>query len=292
MISILIPAYNVAVTELVHSLNKQLTLLNKGGEIIVLDDASLPEYKQVNEKITELKNVNYQYLTQNAGRARIREKLAAMATYEWLLFIDGDCQVSNDQFLNNYLNELPKNKVITGGRIYQHQPPGDCSLRLHWKYGKKRENIFANRTGFMTNNFLIRKDLYNQLPLAAHWNQYGHEDTAMGIELEKMNIHVSIINNPVLHAQLESSEEFLKKSEQALQNIPLLVEQYGSDAVANHIKIYKWYLIIQQLRIGGIIEKIYYLMQNRIQKNLVSCYPSLFYFDFYRIVYLFKTVMF
>ena len=84
----------------------------------------------------------------------------------------------------------------------------------------------------------------------------------------------------MLHEQLETSEAFLKKSEQALHNIPLIVETYGSDEVANHIKIYKWYLIIQQLRIGGIIEKIYYLLQNRIQKNLTSCHPSLFYFDF------------
>jgi glycosyltransferase involved in cell wall biosynthesis len=293
MISILIPAYNVLVTELVHSLKKQFTLLNKRGEIIVIDDASLPGYRQINEEINQLPNVKYQYLTQNTGRAKVREKLAALAIYDWLLFIDGDCVVQNDNFLSNYINELNNNnKVITGGRLYQHHPPENCSLRLHWKYGKKRENIFANRTGFMTNNFLIRKDLYDQLPLTSHWNQYGHEDTAMGIELEKMDINIITINNPVIHTQIETSEVFLKKSEQALQNIPLLVQQYGSDIVAKHIKIYKWYLIIQQLRIGGIIEKIYYFLQNHIQKNLASCYPSLFSFDFYRIVYLFKAVMF
>ena len=293
MISILIPVYNVYVTDLVRSLDKQLSLIDTNGEIIVLDDASLPDYKKQNEIIAELPSVTYQYLPQNIGRLKIREKLAALAKNEWFLFIDGDSQIINDDFVSSYVNAIPNNKqVIKGGRIYQSKPPEDCSLRLHWKYGSDRENTLNNRAGFMTNNFLIPKEVFTQIHLPIELNQYGHEDTAIGIELKRMNYQVSSINNPVLHAQLETSEAFLKKSEQALHNIPLIVETYGSDEVAKHIKIYKWYLIIQQLGIGGIIEKVYYLLQTRIQRNLTSCHPSLFYFDFYRLIYLFKTVMF
>jgi Glycosyltransferases, probably involved in cell wall biogenesis len=293
MISILIPSYNVNVTPLVRSLEKQLSQIDQKAEIIVLDDASNYNYKLQNETISELPFVKYQYLSQNVGRFNIRLKLASLASYEWLLFIDGDSEIINDNFLSIYLNEKENNKdVITGGRIYTSKPPLDCLLRLHWKYGIVRENIQSNKTGFMTNNFMIRKEVFNQIHLSDTWDQYGHEDTAIGIALEKLNYRIITINNPVLHAQLEPSDVFLKKSEQALHNIPMLVQSLGSDIVAKHIKIYKWLLIIQQFRIGGIIEKIYYLLQNRIQKNLASCHPSLFYFDFYRIVYLFKTVMF
>ena len=293
MISILIPAYNLNVLDLVYSLEKQLSQIDGKGEIIILEDASNPEYKKQNESISSLPLVTYQYLSENAGRLKIREKLAALASYEWLLFIDGDSQIIKDDFLSTYLNAIPNNKtVITGGRIYKSEPPSDCSLRLHWKYGSTRENINTNKTGFMTNNFLIPKEIFNSIHLPDKWNQYGHEDTAIGIELQRMNYTITKIENPVLHAQLVSSDIFLKKSEQALQNIPLMVQTFGSDEVAMHIKIYKWYLIMQQLRIGGIIEKIYYLLQNRIQKNLASCHPYLFYYDFYRMVYLFKTVMF
>ena len=293
MISILIPCYNLNVLDLVYSLEKQLSQINEIGEIIVIDDASLPEFKKQNESISALPHVTYHQLGENVGRFKIRQKLAALASYDWLLFIDGDSQIIKDDFLLVYLNAVQDNNIlITGGRIYSSKQPADCSLRLHWKYGSTRENIHSNKTGFMTNNFMIRKDVFNQIHFPHGWDQYGHEDTAIGIVLEGMNYKITRINNPVLHTQLETSDIFLKKSEKALQNIPLMVESFGSDEVAKHVKIYKWYLLIQQLRIGGIIEKIYYLLQNRIQKNLASCHPSLFYFDFYRMIYLFKNVMF
>lgn len=293
MISILIPTYNLNVLDLVYSLEKQLYQLNEKAEIIVLDDGSLPEFKEQNESISHIPHVKYQHLSENAGRMKIREKLASLASYDWLLFIDGDSQIIKDNFLTTYLRAIQDNKtIITGGRVYQAKVPTDCSYRLHWKYGSIRENIHRNKTGFMTNNFMIRKEIFNQIHLPDGWDQYGHEDTAIGVVLKKLGYEITTINNPVLHAQLETSEVFLKKSEQALHNIPVMVQNFGSEEVARHIKMYKWYLIIQQLRIGGIIEKIYYLLQNRIQKNLASCQPSLFYFDFYRMVYLFKTVMF
>ncbi len=40
---------------------------------------------------------------------------------------------------------------------------------------------------------------------------YGHEDTFIGIELERKNIHTRHINNPVLHNRLETANAFIKK---------------------------------------------------------------------------------
>src|SRR6476659_9659441 len=129
MISILIPVYNLNVIDLVHSLEKQLSLIKERGEIIVLDDASLSDYKQQNQSIAELPHVTYQYLPENVGRLKIREKLAALATYDWLLFIDGDSQIIKDDFLSTYITAIQHNThVVTGGRIYQSKAPVDCSF--------------------------------------------------------------------------------------------------------------------------------------------------------------------
>jgi hypothetical protein len=74
----------------------------------------------------------------------------------------------------------------------------------------------------MSNNFLIRKEIFDRLDDSVELLSYGHEDTWWGIQFEEAGIVCSYINNPVLHLSVEKSEIFMAKSEKALSNLLLL----------------------------------------------------------------------
>ncbi|HEY0067120.1 MAG TPA: glycosyltransferase, partial [Flavisolibacter sp.] len=213
MISILVPVFNHDVAALVQELSSQLSLLDQPSEIIVADDRSADEYRQRNRSLQGLPDVQYTELPQNLGRLHIRLHLASLARYEWLLFLDSDSRIISPSFIKNYLQSLDNaSGVVTGGRVYEKNPPSDCRFMLHWKYGSTRENIFRQKTGFLTNNFCIRQDLLRQLSFNTPWQGYGHEDTWIGIQFEQLHAQVKIIQNPVLHDGLEPAGIFLQKS--------------------------------------------------------------------------------
>ena len=67
-------------------------------EIIVADDGSTDKHTcHINKEILELENARYILRKENVGRAAIRNFLAKEASYEWLLFIDGDMTVLLDE---------------------------------------------------------------------------------------------------------------------------------------------------------------------------------------------------
>lgn len=141
MISILIPVYNCSVTDLVKDLCNQITSDYK-CEIIVLDDGSDMACLHQNRQIAQLPNVIYKELDRNHGRVAIRKLLAETATYSWLLFIDGDSRIIRNDFIAAYYRFLNDNiGVVCGGREYSVSRPRDCSLVLHWTYGRQREKI-------------------------------------------------------------------------------------------------------------------------------------------------------
>lgn len=287
MISVLVPVFNHDVAALVQELSSQLSALDQPSEIIVVDDHSTNEYRQRNGSLQGLSNVQYMELSQNLGRLRIRLHLASLARYGWLLFLDSDSRITSSSFIKNYLQSLDNaSGVVTGGRVYQKDPPHDCRLMLHWKYGRTRENIFRQKTGFLTNNFCIRKELFQQLSFNSPWQGYGHEDTWIGIQLEQLHAPIKIIQNPVLHDGLEPAGIFLQKSLAAVENLPALAFACGPDAVAKHIRLYRMYLKIKRSGFTKPILSISKMFHSRIQRNLHSCSPSLKLFDFYRLAHL------
>lgn len=287
MISILIPVFNHDVTALVRELGAQLSSLDTPSEIIVADDHSSDQYRQRNRTAGGLPHVQYLELPRNLGRLRIRLHLASLARYHWLLFLDSDSRIISSTFVKDYLLSLDDSSgVVTGGRVYEKNPPQDCYYRLHWKYGSLRENIFKGKTAFHSNNFCIRKEIFDRLSFNAAWKGYGHEDTWMGIQLEQLHVPIKITRNPVLHDGLESSEVFLKKSLNAVDNLPALASACGPSAVARHVRLYRLYLKIKRSGLTQSALSIYRIFHSRIQKNLHSCNPSLRLFDLYRLGHL------
>ncbi len=91
MVSILIPTYNYDVRQLVKFLSHEKTTVTQEYEIIVADDGSnIPEILEANSEIEKMQGVTFLINEKNLGRTATRQKLATMAQFPWLLFLDAD----------------------------------------------------------------------------------------------------------------------------------------------------------------------------------------------------------
>lgn len=287
MISILIPVFNQDINILVARLSAGLSHLQEAGEIIVMDDGSDRAFLEVNKAVAGLPFVRYLPQAKNHGRIRIRQLLAEAAAGEWLLFLDGDSELPSATFLQQYYQATATySGVVVGGRIYTAVPPQDCTLLLHWKYGSYRESrtpLHQHQPAFMSNNFLIQARYFQQLSFDTGWGGYGHEDTWIGIQLEKMGVPVHYMDNPVLHAGLEKNALFIAKSENALVNLHKLSGIVPGELLARHVKLFRVYKKLEAWHALWLPLTGYALLKNYIWRNLNSCDPSLTLFDLYRL---------
>jgi glycosyltransferase involved in cell wall biosynthesis len=293
MLSVLIPVYNFDIRDLVKNLSSQAGNCRVPFEVIVIDDASGEECKRLNREIMGLTGVTYIEESENLGRSKIRNKLADIAQYNNLLYLDCDSQINNEDFIQKYIEHLGENNVVYGGRTYTINEPADSRYRLHWFYGKRREQIpvriRANdpNKSFMTNNFMISREAINKVRFNEKIRGYGHEDTLFGYDLLKCNITITHIDNPVTHIGLEQSEEFLRKTREGIKNLKRIMKINGNEKkLVRDITILAYYKKFKQLGLDGLVRYLYSLFESRLQKNLTSNHPNLFLFDLYKLGYL------
>lgn len=117
---------------------------------------------------------------------------------------------------------------------------------------------------------------------------YGHEDTWMGMQIDDLGCRIKHINNPVIHLGLQTAEQFIQKSEMALQNLLFLSKQYEKRKLSMHVKIYRHYAQLKKTGMLPVVNILYRMLQTRIHKNLRSCNPDLYLFDLYRLNHFMK----
>jgi glycosyltransferase involved in cell wall biosynthesis len=290
MISILIPTYNYNVFPLVKNLHEQCESENIVYEILVFDDAS-QDKKIVGENsiINSLKDCCFEILEANIGRSKIRNLLAEKAKYNWLLFLDADTFPSSSEFIKKYLSAFSKDtSIIFGGIDYPKNNSENFSLRH--KYGCERESLpLAERLknpyrSFITMGFAIKKEIFRKIKFNEKLAGYGYEDSVFANELQKNNIPIHHIDNPVIHLNLETNEDFINKSELALQNLLNFHESGAIDG--NTVKILKTYLKLKNSRLLFAVSLLFRISEKKWRQNLNSPKPSLFLFDLYRLGYL------
>ncbi len=294
MLSVLIPIYNYDVADLAATLSDQAVDLGIAFELVLVDDASHESFRQRNRLLSSLTGVKYSEEPENLGRSRIRNKLARMARFENLLFMDCDSAVIDPDYLKNYLETIGQAAVVYGGTLYTSNllNPEDQRM-LHWLHGVKREqsmassrNQFPNRS-FKTNNFFIRKEVFSQLSFSENIKGYGHEDTLFGFELEQHHFRVLHIDNPVVHLGLETNEEFLRKTREGITNLTRIMSINGNEKrLIRDITLLAYYHKIRNLRLDGVLKTIYSRYESRLRKNLLSSHPNLMLFDLYKLGYL------
>ena len=293
MLSICIPIYNFEVTELVTELEKQVQLLEQSVEIILIDDCSKLEYKEKNKGACC--RFNYIELTQNIGRASIRNLFLKYAKNDFLLFLDCDSLVVSSDFLTSYIDQIKRDKhVICGGRVYPDEKPTKEFL-LRWKYGKYRESQPASirqthpYQSFLTNNFVVKKEVLSKIKFDESLKDYGHEDTLFGFELKKQNVPITHIGNPILNGDLESNIDFILNTEKGIKNLVKINNKLNNDSEFIHdVKLLRIFYQLKYAR--PIIRFTYFTMGWLIKKTLVRGYTNLTLFSFYKLGILEKVM--
>lgn len=286
MLSVTIPVYNFDITSLVQSLHRQLTSAGVPFEIILLDDGSKPPFKEVNRKVQSLSGVVYEELAKNVGRSRIRNLMAQRARHPYLLFLDCDSEIEHADFIQKYLDAAVPDAVIYGGRSYARTRPADDTVYFRWKYGVARETAGAAvrntepYMSFLSNNFMIPRDLMLRFPFNENLSGYGHEDTLLAYELSRAAIPVRHIDNPSVHVGLESAEDFLRKTEQSIANLHLLL---GQKIPMDHVRLVRYYLKFNRPPFRWLITTGFKLIEPLVRKNLTGPNPSLFLYDGFKL---------
>lgn len=290
MLSILIPVYAYDCRKLVIDLLEQGRALALPFELLLFDDGSSEETRQLHRPLASAPEVKYREMPQNIGRAAIRNELAAAAQCRYLLFLDCDSQVVKADFLETYVSQFRPDAVLYGGRCYAARPPQDVSCYLHWYYGCKREAqpAFMRRIkpyhGFMTNNFCMARSTFLDIGFDANIRQYGHEDTLFGWQLEQRGIPIIHIDNPLQHDGLETAEVFIHKQEQAVENLHLLAKSYpGLDTRLLHTAAW--------LQRYGLSTSLYWGLDKVkiwLRARLKTSQPKLFYLDLLKLCWLLR----
>lgn len=296
MISICIPIYNHYAYPLVRRLARQIASADADDyEIVCIDDHSSGYYVNQNKGISEL--ATYIKLDKNIGRSKIRNLFLQHAKGNYLLFLDCDSLVP-DKFVQGYAKTLiRKPAVVVGGRVYD-ETFNDREHRLRYLYGTKMESrplierIKNPYRSFMTNNFMVRRDILEKIPFDESLTQYGHEDTLFGYRLEQNRIPVLHIDNAVVNGQVEDNAEFLHKSVEAVENLAKIYDDMWEDQrFCQSVRLLNTYNRVRRMNLQGVVYWAFKLLKTPMESHFVSGNGvSLRQFSFYKLGMLIKLL--
>lgn len=285
MLSILIPTYNTNIEALTIEIHRQCEKLSFPFEIHLLDDAStIKTVQKGNSQLAQLSNSFYHQNEVNLGRTSTRQRLAELASYPWLLFLDADVQPKYANFIHRFeLDKQQESDIIFGGIAYQNEAP-KLEEMLRWKYGKEREAKSVNERlktphFIISQNLLIKKEAFFRINKAGE-NKYGL-DNIVSYEILIQGIKIKHIDNPVYHLGLETTETFLGKSIDSLRTTLHFVR--NSNLPEDFRPIQKVYLRIKRMGLLGLFQLLLKPFIGKIERNLRSSNPNLKYFDLYRL---------
>lgn len=287
MLSILIPTYNYDCYDLVLELHRQATELNIEFEIIVADDCSKTELPRLH-LINQLSNCQLIKPQHNLGRAKIRNFLANKSQYNHLLFLDSDSFPAHNNFIKNYIDFIPQNLTILGGRIYNNAQDEHHTLLTKYGIIKERNNnpVHISNAPFTSPNFLIPKTIFNKIRFNENIKGYGHEDTIFGIELSRLNIPYYRFDNPIIHLQIEDNQTFIHKTNESIQNLYNIYKTQQYPEIQTLSPVLNLYTKIKKFHLTNIFAKIYQNYSNSLLKYCDNKNPNLKLFSLYKLCYL------
>lgn len=289
-ISVCIPVYNFDVRELVYDLKKEIESHSIDAEIILIDDGSDESFKQINNELNHQVN-QFILLEKNIGRSRIRNLFLDYSKTEYLLFLDCDGKIISPNFLKNYVNLLDENSnaaVVYGGRKVSEKPSSEKHI-LRWKFAVERENLPLEKRNmkpylsFQTNNFLIKKNIFESIKFNPDLRKYGYEDLVFSMDLKSAKIPVIHIDNPIYNNDVEEGSVYLKKVDESVESLLLMLNNQALSPKLSEIKLVKAYESVHKKGLKFPVLILFYFFEKFLKKNLLSGNPNLKFLDLYKL---------
>lgn len=296
-LSVLIPTYNTVCVALVRSLHAQLSQAGDNTcddfryEIIVADDGSTNQSSVAeNEVINSIPDCRYLIRKENRGRSITRNFLARQARYDYLLFIDSDMVVRNDNYIHNYLTASECDVIYGGYVINGIAAELENNLRYIYECKNKRNGNAAERNkhpynDFHTSNFLVRRSLFLTYPLDERFRKYGYEDVLWGKTLKQNGIKIYHIDNALSFEKFETNDEFISKTEEGLRTLHSF-----KDELKGYSNILSFAEKINNMHIGWLFRSLFGYSSRFLKQRLVNNKPSVFLFNIYKLGYFLNEI--
>ena len=297
--SILLPSYNNVCVSLVQVLQRQADAL-RGKldkpfryEIIVADDCSTDAACiDANRVIGDMLHCRYLRMEQNVGRAQIRNVLISESRGDYVLLIDSDLFLCDDNYLYKYATSTAD--VVYGGTriggegfamVDNEANTENLKGNLRYIYEKKAEP--SHRAAFRqlrpnqeisVCNLYARRDIMEAHPFDSRFKAYGYEDVLFGKRLAESGIEVTHIDNAVLINEFESNSVFVKKTEEAILTLCRFEQDLeGYSNLKTKVTTLGRYIPLSLFRLWHRI------MKNKEKRNLTGSKPSLLLFKLYKL---------
>ena len=298
-LSILLPSYNNVCVSLVQVLQRQADAL-RGKldkpfryEIIVADDCSTDAACiDANRVIGDMLHCRYLRMEQNVGRAQIRNVLISESRGDYVLLIDSDLFLCDDNYLYKYATSTAD--VVYGGTriggeglamVDNEANTENLKGNLRYIYEKKAEpshraafrQLRPNQEISVCNLYACR-DIMEAHPFDSRFKAYGYEDVLFGKRLAESGIEVTHIDNPVLINEFESNSVFVKKTEEAILTLCRFEQDLeGYSNLKTKVTTLGRYIPLSLFRLWHRI------MKNKEKRNLTGSKPSLLLFKLYKL---------
>ena len=298
-LSILLPSYNNVCVSLVQVLQRQADAL-RGKldkpfryEIIVADDGSTDAACiDANRVIGDMLHCRYLRMEQNVGRAQIRNVLISESRGDYVLLLDSDLFLCDDNYLYKYATSTAD--VVYGGTriggeglamVDNEANTENLKGNLRYIYEKKAEP--SHRAAFRqlrpnqeisVCNLYARRDIMEAYPFDSRFKAYGYEDVLFGKRLAESGIEVTHIDNPMLINEFEPNSVFVKKTEEAILTLCRFEQDLeGYSNLKTKVSTLGRYIPLSLFRLWHRI------MKNKEKRNLTGSKPSLLLFKLYKL---------
>lgn len=298
-LSILLPSYNNVCVSLVQALQRQADALRRKldkpfrYEIIVADDGSTDAACiDANRVIGDMLHCRYLRMEHNVGRAQIRNVLISESCGDYVLLIDSDLFLCDDNYLYRYATSTAD--VVYGGTriggeglvmVDNEANTEHLKGNLRYIYEKKAEP--SHRAVFRqlrpnqeisVCNLYARRDIMEAHPFDSRFKAYGYEDVLFGKRLAESGIEVTHIDNPVLINEFEANSVFVKKTEEAILTLCRFEQDLeGYSNLKTKVAALGRYIPLSLFRLWHRI------MKNKEKRNLTGPKPSLMLFKLYKL---------
>jgi glycosyltransferase involved in cell wall biosynthesis len=251
-VSILIPFLHDNPIRLLAALDRESPGLAGAVEVVLLDDgssdAALAEAVGTAVEATGLP-ARLIVSHANLGRAKGRNRLAAAARGQYLLFLDSDMLPDGERFLGTYLDLIARDApAVAFGGFSLDQASTAREHALHRYMALKSDCTPAEarrrepEKHVFTSNLLVRREVFDAEGFDGGFSGWGWEDVEWAMRVVQ-NHPIVHVDNPATHLGLDLAPAMVAKYEQSAANFarvvarhPEIVARYPSYRVARLLK--------------------------------------------------------